>query len=37
MKELCLNKQEILWKTIFPNFNAALVKATTRSNILLFK
>ena len=33
MKELCLNKQEILWKTFFRNFNMALEKATVRSNV----
>ena len=35
MKELWLNKWEILWKTICQNFNVALGKATARSNVLL--
>ena len=30
MKELHFNKKEILWKTIFENFNVALGKATAR-------
>ena len=33
MKELCLNKQEILWETFLRNFNMALEKATARSNV----
>ena len=35
MKVLCLNKQEILWKTTFKNFNVALGKATQQCLIAL--
>ena len=36
MKKLCLNKQKILWKIIFENFNVALGKSTARNMSYFF-